>query len=120
MPIKSVLLTAVFAAVMLDSVIAQELRPVPLKSTITRVQPMTGIVLWSDNFNALKYPDAITLEYRYCGYNEVANPQGEYDYSKIDRILDEIAKRNHQAVLRFYFCYVGKKNHCSGVHSISR
>lgn len=103
------LLFVVFALAMLDSATAQESRSVPLKSSITRVQPMTGIVLWSDNSSAAKHPDAITLEYRYCGYNEVVNPEGEYDFSKIDQILDEIAKRNHQAVLRFYFCYVGKE-----------
>ena len=70
---------------------------------------MTGIVLWSDSDQLKKYGDAITLEYRYCGYNEVVSPNGDYDFSKIDRILNEIAKRNHQAILRFYFCYVGKE-----------
>ncbi|MEM6688746.1 MAG: DUF4832 domain-containing protein [Planctomycetota bacterium] len=70
---------------------------------------MTGIVLWSDNLNAQKSPDAISLEYRYCGYNEVVGDSGDYDWSKIDGILDEIAERNHQAILRFYFVYVGKE-----------
>ncbi len=80
---------------------------VPLQSSITEVQPMTGIVLWSDSDNV--ETDAITLEYRYCGYNEVVQPNGDYDFSKLDRVLDEIAARKHQAVLRFYFAYVGKK-----------
>ncbi|MEL6109260.1 MAG: DUF4832 domain-containing protein [Planctomycetota bacterium] len=88
---------------------AQQSRDVPLQSTITAVQPMTGIVLWSDNTNAAKHPDAITLEYRYCGYDEVVDAEGNYDWSKIDRVLHEIAGRNHQAILRFYFCYVGKE-----------
>ncbi|MEM9645895.1 MAG: DUF4832 domain-containing protein [Planctomycetota bacterium] len=87
----------------------QEVRSIPLKSSVTSVQPMTGIVLWSDNEQAAKEAGAIALEYRYCGYNEVVGPKGEYDFSKIDRILDAIAGRNHQAVLRFYFCYVGKQ-----------
>lgn len=77
-----------------------------LKSQITNVQPMTGIVLWSDNGKA--DTDAISLEFRYCGYNDVVQPDGEYDYTKIDKILDEIAGRGHQAVLRFHFAYVGK------------
>jgi hypothetical protein len=59
---------------MLSPVVAQNIRSVPLKSKITQVQPMTGIVLWSDNQSAKKHPDAITLEYRYCGYNEVVQP----------------------------------------------
>ncbi|MEP3479688.1 MAG: DUF4832 domain-containing protein [Fuerstiella sp.] len=82
---------------------------VSIKSKITAVQPMTGMVLWSDNDHAADHPDSIALEYRYCGYNEVVDANGNYDFSKVDDILDTIASRNHQAVLRFYFCYVGKK-----------
>lgn len=94
--------------------LAQQSQSIPLKSKITQVQPMTGIVLWSDNDNAAKYADAISLEYRYCGYNEVVNDEGEFDYSKMDTILDGIAGRNHQAILRFYFCYVGKETTVPG------
>ena len=87
---------------------AQNPKSIQLKSSITHVQPMTGIVLWSDNDQAAENADAIALEYRYCGYNEVVQSDGQYNWSKIDRILDEIAGRNHQAILRFYFVYVGK------------
>ncbi len=80
---------------------------VRIQSAITHVQPMTGIVLWTDNEVAAT--DAIQLEFRYCGYNEVVDAQGRYDFKKIDRILDEVAKRKHQAILRFYFEYVGKE-----------
>jgi len=62
---------------------------------------MTGIVLWSDNDNAVKHPDAITLEYRYCGYDEVVKPNGKYDYTKIDSILDAIAKSERK---KTHFC----------------
>jgi hypothetical protein len=89
--------------------VAQQSRADPLKSAITQVQPMTGIVLWSDNDRVTAIPDTITLEYRYCGYNEVVTAEGEYDFQKLDQILDQIAGRKHQAVLRFYFCYVGKE-----------
>ena len=78
-----------------------------IKSAITHVQPMTGIVLWTDNERT--DTDAIQLEFRYCGYNEVVDARGEYDFSKIDKVLADIAARKHQAVLRFYFEYVGKK-----------
>ncbi|MFK7737493.1 MAG: DUF4832 domain-containing protein [Pirellulaceae bacterium] len=80
-----------------------------LQSAITQTQPMTGIVLWTDNDKLGEYSDAIALEYRYCGYNEVVDTNGNYDFGTIDRILDEIAGRNHQAVLRFNYCYVGKE-----------
>lgn len=80
-----------------------------IQSKITRVQPMTGIVLWSENEFADRFNQAISLEFRYCGYNEVVQSDGSYDFARIDAVLDEIASRNHQAVLRFYFCYVGKE-----------
>ena len=88
---------------------AQEKESVALSSRITRVQPMTGVVLWTDNEEASKSKDSIALEYRYVGYNEVAQPNGDYDFAKLDKILEEVAERNHQAILRFYFCYVGKQ-----------
>ncbi len=75
-------------------------------SKITHVQPMTGIVLWTESEHVAT--DAIQLEFRYCGYNEVVDAQGNYDFSKIDRILDEVAARKHQAILRFFYEYVGK------------
>lgn len=80
---------------------------IPLQSSVTAVQPMTGIVLWSDNEQA--NTDAIALEYRYCGYDEVVQPDGTYDFTKIHAVLDDVASRGHQAVLRFYFVYVGKQ-----------
>jgi hypothetical protein len=91
------------------SAIAQSRQSIPLKSSITHVQPMTGIVLWHDNDALNKHAQAVTLEYRYCGYNEIVQPNGDYDYAAIEKILNETAARNHQAILRFYFCYPGKK-----------
>lgn len=103
------LLIVCFLGCTTTTICAQQSRPIALKSKITQVQPMTGIVLWSDNHNAEKHADAIALEYRYCGYNDVVGPSGEYDFTKLNEILDEIANRNHQAILRFYFCYVGQE-----------
>ncbi len=86
----------------------EEVVKLRLKSAITHVQPMTGIVLWSDH--PQRDTEAIQLEYRYCGYDEVVKPDGSYDYSILDSILDDVASRNHQAVLRFYFVYPGRKS----------
>ncbi len=91
----------------LSGTIAGSTQPSRLKASVTRVQPMTGIVLWSDHENA--GTDAIALEYRYCGYDEVVNADGVYDWVLIDRLLDEIASRNHQAILRFHFIYPGRE-----------
>lgn len=82
-----------------------QLKDIPLKSTITTVKPMTGIVLWSDNEK--NSTDAIQLEFSYVLYNQIVKESGLYDWTVIDNMLDEIAGRKHQAILRFRFVYPG-------------
>jgi len=83
------------------------LRPLPLESKVTHVQPMTGIVLWSDSEHV--QTDAIQLEFSYMKYGDVFALAGEYDWSAVERVLNAVAGRGHQAILRFYDTYVGKK-----------
>jgi hypothetical protein len=85
---------------------ADSWQPVVLQSTAQVVAPMTGIVLWDDN--AKNTTDAIQLEYSYVGYDQVVTKKGDYDWQTVDAKLTAIAARGHQAVLRFYFVYVGK------------
>ncbi len=94
-------------ALIVSHALAAEPETIRIRSSITRVQPMTGIVLWTDNDKV--NTDAIQLEYRYCGYDEVVDANGNYDFGKIDKVLDEVAARKHQAILRFYYEYVGKE-----------
>jgi hypothetical protein len=82
-------------------------RPIRLKSQITRVQPMTGIVLWEDSENS--QTDAISLEYSYLRYNDVVNGEDTCDWSAVERKLASIAGRGHQAVLRFYETWPGQQ-----------
>lgn len=82
---------------------------VALKSEITGVQPMTGIVLWTDNSRSESMKDCIQLEFAYMLYNEVCKEQGVYDWTPMDNLLDEVASRGHQLVVRFRYTYVGKK-----------
>lgn len=78
---------------------------VPIKSSVTEVQPMTGIVTWADN----KYKkDWITLEFAYMLYNDVCREKDVYDWTPVEELLDDISSRGHQAVLRFRYTYVGK------------
>ena len=84
-----------------------EMREVALSSQITKVQPMTGIVLWSDN--EANSTDAIQLEYCYMRYDDVMTNPGTYNWSGVDSLLTQIASRGHQAILRFYFDYPGKE-----------
>jgi hypothetical protein len=80
-------------------------RAVPIQSHITRVQPMTGIVMWEDSENSRT--EAISLEYSYLRYDEVVKARGRYDWSAVERKLNSAASRKHQAVLRFYETWPG-------------
>lgn len=78
---------------------------------IDRVAPWTGIVLWNDHDQAAT--EAIALEFAYVGYDDCY--QGEtLDFSAIDALLDDIASRGHQAILRFHFVYPGKESRMPG------
>ena len=91
---------------------AEEWRDLPLQSKVDRVQPWTGIVLWTDH--AKNDTSAIQLEYSYVGYNEVVDDNGDYDWSNVEKLLDDVASRSHQAILRFYYVYPGKKSSVPG------
>ncbi len=79
--------------------------PVPLRSRITRVQPMTGIVLWTTSeHNKTK---EIQLEYSYMKYSDIVKERGRYDWRVMDRLLERVAARKHQAIVRFYYVYPG-------------
>ncbi len=79
---------------------------VPLQSRITHVQPMTGIVFWSTSQH--NRTDAIQLEYSYMKYGDVVSQRGRYDWSAMDRLLEQVAARGHQAIVRYYFVYPGR------------
>lgn len=84
-----------------------EMKVIPLSSEITRVQPMTGIVLWTSN--PRNQTDAISLEYSYLLYSDVVRKKGEYDWSEFEKLLDGVASRQHQAIVRFRYVYVGDR-----------
>ena len=81
---------------------------VPLQSEIKNIQPMTGIVLWNTHSKASSEKDMLQLEYSYMLYNEVCKEQGVYDWTPMDKLLEEVASRGHQAIVRFRYTYVGK------------
>ena len=78
---------------------------VPLRSSITHVQPMTGIVLWNTSGSNKK--EYVQLEYSYMLYNDVCKEKDVYDWSPMDKLLKEVAARGHQAVVRFRYTYPG-------------
>ncbi len=79
---------------------------VPLTSALTQVQPMTGIVLWTDSDQVAK--GDIQLEFSYMLYSDVCKEKDIYDWSVVDKLLARVASRGHQAVIRFRYTYVGK------------
>ena len=40
-------------------------------------------------------------------YGDVVTERGQYDWRVMDRLLDRVAARRHQAIVRFYFVYPG-------------
>ena len=78
---------------------------VSLKSSVTKVQPMTGIVTWSDS----KYStDDVQLEFSYMLYNDVCKEKDVFNWKPMDDLLAAVASRGHQAVVRFRYTYPGK------------
>lgn len=66
---------------------------------------MTGIVLWADNDK--RNTDAISLEYSYMQYKDIVKEKGVYDWTPLEKVLDGIASRKHQAIIRFWYTYPG-------------
>lgn len=80
---------------------------VSIKKTITKVQPLTGLVLCDDSeFNNT---DSIQLEFKYIGYNKIVKSKNKYDWSYLEQVLNNVQSRKHQAIIRFYDTYVGQK-----------
>ena len=98
---------AIFILITFTPLCGQTPRPIPLKSAIQNVQPMTGIVLWTTNEAIETAP--IQLEYAYLTYRQATNPDGTFQWSALERLLSEVAGRKHQLILRWHDTYVGKK-----------
>jgi hypothetical protein len=85
---------------------ADDLRPQRLQATIAKVQPMTGIVLWATNDAAATAP--IQLEFAYLKYSDIVREHGVYDWQPLERLLNDVAGRKHQAIVRWHDTYVGE------------
>lgn len=93
---------------------AADWKSIGITSKVTNVQPMTGLVLWPEEAsNQYKtYGKSHALEFSYVAPCKVvkgcnADSTIEYDWSYLDNILDDVKKRNHQAVIRFFYEYPG-------------
>jgi cysteine-rich repeat protein len=83
---------------------------IPLKSEITKVQPMTGIVLWADSHTGTAYKtgdDVIQLEYAYMRPSDIVTGENQYDWAALENLLEDIRSRKKQAIIRWYYVYPG-------------
>ena len=79
----------------------------------TAAPPFKGLVLWPDE--AKEHPELskeISLEFSYLFPSDVVsgyeNGAIRYDWTPLERLLDGMASRGHQAILRFCLAYPGK------------
>ncbi len=100
------IITTIFLSAIINVTIAQDFTSIEVDSKVTNVQPMAGMVFWPGNKDI--ETDAISLEYSYMNFSQIITAKSTYDWTVVDDLLDEMAGRNHQAVLRFRFSYPGK------------
>ena len=96
---------------------AQTWTSIPLHREITYPQPMTGLVLWTDEAEERHstYGNSIQLEFAYCLPCKVVTGcevDGTiiYDWSTFDQLLNEVAGRGHQLIARFRYEYPSSKD----------
>jgi len=105
---KCISIIAVSLSLCLSVIVsAQGFQPIQIDSEITDVQPMTGIVLWPGN--SCVTTDAVALEYSYMSYADIVTDTCQYDWTSVDSLLDAMASRNHQGILRFNYVYPGEQ-----------
>ena len=101
------------AALGLAALLALSL-PLPAPAATDAPPPFKGLVLWPDQARDLPgLSAAISLEFAYvtpCSLVPGADPDGSprYDWAPLERLLDDIASRGHQAILRFRYEYPGE------------
>lgn len=95
---------------------AEQWTTVSLTSKVEHVQPMTGLVLWPDEAEDryASYGQSHTLEFSYvapCKVVKNGTPGGQidYDWTYLENLLNDIAGRKHQAVIRFFYEYPGER-----------
>ena len=110
---SNILFLAIVFLLAPQCIVADDFTPVHLECSITSVQPMTGLVLWRTHDQVDKYAPVTTLEFSYCLPCKVVKGKKDgkiqYDWLYFEDILDDIASRNHQGVIRFRYENPGNK-----------
>lgn len=69
--------------------------------------PLKGLVPYASNGN-LHFPHS--MEFNYVGLAQLMKGYDDFDWRPLERLLDDIAGRGHQAVFRIYLEYPSKQN----------
>lgn len=87
--------------------VAADAQRMPLKYAPAPVDnPLKGLVPYSGDYRE-RFPHS--MEFNYLPVSAVVIERGEYDWKPLEKLLDDIAGRGHQAVVRFFLEYPGKK-----------
>jgi hypothetical protein len=79
--------------------------PAPVDNPLKELVPYQG-----DRRGAFPH----SLEFNYLPYSALVKDYDEFDWKPLERMLDDIAGRGHQAVLRVYLEYPGRKGAIPG------
>ncbi|MEO8268378.1 MAG: DUF4832 domain-containing protein [Aureliella sp.] len=69
--------------------------------------PLKGLVPYASDTN-VHFPHS--MEFNYVGFADLVKGYDEFDWRKLEDLLDEISGRGHQAVIRIYLEYPAKTN----------
>lgn len=70
--------------------------------------PLKGLVPYSSSGNRERFPHS--LEFNYLPLGTLVVGEREYDWSSLERLLDEVSGRGRQAVFRVFLEYPNRKN----------
>ena len=73
---------------------------------------MTGMVYWENS--GQNNTEVISLEFSYMLFDHVVRDSGVYNWEEVERKLDDIASRKHQAIFRFRYVYPGYETSVPG------
>ncbi len=69
--------------------------------------PLKGLVPYEGNYGD-RFPHS--MEFNYLPLNALVMGPGEYDWEPLERLLNRVASRGHQAIFRIYLEYPGKRS----------
>lgn len=69
--------------------------------------PLKGLVPYASDTN-IHFPH--TMEFNYVGFGDIVKGYEDFDWKPLEKLLNDIAGRGHQAVFRIYIEYPDKTN----------